>query len=112
MTIFEKMLNNEVPVNPVYEDEEVLVIQDIAPQAPCHVLIIPKHHAVCLNDVKDWSDEEAGRYLKTAIKVAKKLGVEETGYRIIINTREQGGQTVAYLHMHLLAGVQLGWRPA
>lgn len=112
MTIFEKMLNKEIPIDPVYEDENVLVIRDIAPQTPCHVLIIPKHHATCLNDVESWTDEQAGQFLKTAITVAKKLGVEEEGYRIIINTKDGGGQTVDYLHMHLLAGTKLGWRPA
>jgi histidine triad (HIT) family protein len=100
-TVFEKMLSKEIPVSAVYEDEEVLVINDIKPQAPVHLLIIPKKRAVNLNNLEDWSNEEAGRYLKAIAKVAKELNIEN--YKIEINNGDEAGQTVFYLHSHLLA---------
>lgn len=111
MTIFEKMLKKEIPANIVYEDETVLVIRDIDPQAPDHVLLIPKETAAGMNDIENWSDEQAGRYLKAAAKTAKLLNVNKRGYRVIINSGSDGGQTVPYLHMHLLAGRRLNWPP-
>ncbi|MGL4524836.1 MAG: HIT domain-containing protein [Spirochaetia bacterium] len=111
MTIFEKMLSKEITVQPIYEDESVLVIQDIDAQSPCHLLLIPKESATSLNDILDWSDEQAGRYFKSTAKVAQALGLSKNGYRVVINTGEHGGQTVTYLHMHLLGGRRMSWPP-
>lgn len=111
MTIFEKMLNKEIQVNMLYEDEDVLVIHDIDPQAPKHILLIPKETAAGVNDIESWTDEQAGRYLKSAVKAAKLLDVDKSGYRLVINSGPHGGQTVPYLHMHLLAGRRMNWPP-
>ncbi len=111
MTIFEKMLNKEIPANILFEDENVLAIHDIDPQAPEHILLIPKETAAGLNDIENWSDEQAGRYLKTVVKTAKLLGVDKSGYRLVINSGRHGGQTVPYLHMHILAGRRMNWPP-
>ncbi len=111
MTIFEKMLKKEVPANILFEDETVLAIHDIAPQAPKHILLIPKETAAGLNDIENWSDEQAGKYLKSAVKAAKALGVEKSGYRLVINSGSHGGQTVPYLHTHILSGRRLNWPP-
>jgi histidine triad (HIT) family protein len=104
MTIFEKFLNKEIPVDAVYEDDDVLAIRDIQPQAPCHILVVPKKYAQNISQVIDWSDEDVGRYFKKATIVAKKLGLHETGYRLVINTGHDAGQTVPYLHIHILGG--------
>lgn len=111
MTIFEKMLRKEIPANILFEDETVMAIHDIDPQAPKHILLIPKETAAGLNDIENWSDEQAGKYLKSALKAAKILGVEKSGYRLVINSGPHGGQTVPYLHTHILSGRRLGWPP-
>jgi histidine triad (HIT) family protein len=104
MSIFERILAGEIPADKVYEDDTVLAFRDINPIAPVHVLIIPKKKAGSTLDLLNWSDEETGRYLKAAVKVARHLELEDDGYRFIINTGSGGGQTVPYLHIHLIAG--------
>lgn len=111
MTIFEKMLNKEIPANILFEDDAVLAIHDIDPQAPEHILIIPKETTAGLNDIENWSNEQAGLYLKAAVKTAKLLSVDKSGYRLVINSGRHGGQTVPYLHMHILAGRRMNWPP-
>ncbi|MCL2519434.1 MAG: histidine triad nucleotide-binding protein [Spirochaetaceae bacterium] len=104
MTIFERILSGEIPATKVYEDENVIAINDINPQAAMHILVIPKQKAKWLPDLATWSDEDIGRCFKSAALAAKQLGLEALGYRVIINSGEGGGQTVDYLHMHILAG--------
>ncbi|MBQ9527042.1 MAG: histidine triad nucleotide-binding protein [Fretibacterium sp.] len=107
--IFCKIANGEIPTDFVYQDEDVAVFRDVDPQAPTHLLVIPKRHIASAAHVEDpavWS-VLVGR----AVEVARKLGLEKDGYRMVINTGAQGGQTVPHLHLHLLSGRNLGWPP-
>ena len=107
--IFCKIARGEIPSNFVYEDENVAAFNDVNPQAPVHVLVIPKKHiasSAAVDDSSVWSS-----LMSSAVKIARKLGLEENGYRMVINTGEQGGQTVPHLHLHMLAGRNLGWPP-
>ncbi len=107
--IFCKMAAGDIKPDIVYEDEKVLAFHDIEPQAPVHVLLIPKRHIVNLNDLDD--AELAGHLLQTAARVAAQLGVAESGYRTLMNSNRDGGQSVYHLHVHLLAGRRLAWPP-
>lgn len=107
--LFCKMAKGEIKPDVVYQDEFVLAFRDINPQAPTHILIIPKQHIQTLNDLTDI--DLAGHLLKTAIKLAKQEGLAENGYRTIFNCNEMGGQEVYHLHMHLLGGRQMVWPP-
>lgn len=105
--IFCKIIKGELPSKEVYRDEEVLVIEDINPQAPIHLLVIPIKH---YGDLSDFSDEEAsvlGKMLLVANKVAKDRGLGN-GYRLVINDGEDGGKLVPHLHIHILGGKNLG----
>lgn len=93
----------------VHQDEQFVAFNDIHPQAPTHILIIPRAHFPTLNEVED--EQLLGRLLKTAKDLAKKMGVADSGYRTIINSNHDGGQTVYHLHLHLLAGRHLHWPP-
>ena len=102
--IFCKILKGEIPSKKVYEDEIVYAFHDIAPAAPVHVLIIPKEHICCMNAAEEKHKILLGHILLTAQKLAKELGIAESGYRIINNCGEQAGQTVFHVHFHLLGG--------
>ena len=110
-TIFDLILSKEIPADIVYEDDDVLGFNDVNPQAPIHVLFIPKVRIATLNDI----DESNVDYLKKihlAVKnYASQIGVAENGYRIVMNCNGDGGQTVFHIHMHFLAGRQLLWPP-
>lgn len=110
-TIFEKILSKEIPSDAVYEDDDVYAFRDIQPQAPVHVLVIPKKKIARFASLPDWDDKEAGRFFKKVAEVAAKLELEENGYRIVINNGKHGQQTVEYLHAHILGGRQLSWPP-
>jgi histidine triad (HIT) family protein len=110
-TIFEKIIQKKIPAKIVYEDEDTLAFHDIAPVAPIHILIIPKTKLVSLNDVNEKNELVLGKIFHTVKKVAELLGIENSGYRTVINTGKEGGQTVFYLHCHLLGGHHLGWPP-
>jgi len=103
------MIAGEIKPDVVYEDDSVLAFRDINPQAPVHILIIPKIHVETLNDLDD--SVLAGKLLQTAIKLAKQEGLAEEGYRTVLNCNEKGGQEVFHLHMHLLGGRQMQWPP-
>jgi len=105
--LFCKMIAGEITPSIVFEDEDVLAFNDIAPQAPIHILIVPKKHITTLNDADDAL--LLGKLMQTAAQLAKKLGVAESGYRTVINCNAQGGQAVYHLHIHLLAGRQMLW---
>lgn len=109
--LFKKIMRGEIPSDKVYEDDEVFAFRDIAPVAPTHILIIPKAPLDGLNELTDDDTHVAGRLLVTASKLAKQLGLEENGYRVVINTGKQAGQTVPHLHVHLIAGRDLTWPP-
>lgn len=107
--IFCKLASRQIPVQPVYENEEFLAFHDLAPQAPVHVLVIPKAHFASLLEVTD--SALMGRALEAVKQTAETLRLETAGYRIVVNTGENGGQTVPHLHFHLLGGRFMQWPP-
>ena len=111
MTIFNKIINKEIPAQIVYEDELCLAFRDINPQAPVHVLLIPKKEIPTLNDLQKSDAELLGHLLLKVPELAKKLGIADDGYRIVMNTNANGGQTVNHIHIHILGGRELTWPP-
>jgi histidine triad (HIT) family protein len=110
-TLFGKIIRREIPADIVYEDEEILAFRDIAPQAPVHVLFIPKKAIATLNDVSDADAALIGKLVLAAAHWAKSQGFADDGYRVVMNCNEHGGQTVFHIHLHLLAGRQMHWPP-
>lgn len=110
-TIFAKIIRGEIPADIVYEDEHVVAFTDVNPQAPTHVLFIPREPIPTLNDATPEQAELLGRLLLAAAAYARKLGLADKGYRVVVNCNEDGGQTVYHLHMHLLAGRPMLWPP-
>lgn len=111
-TIFDQILRHEIPADVVYEDDEILAFRDIHPQAPVHVLFIPKQAFATLNDCTGQDAPLLGRLLLAAAAYAKREGFAEAGYRCVINCNKGGGQTVFHLHLHLIAGRQMPERMA
>ena len=111
MTIFQKIIDKQIPAKIVYEDEISLAFHDISPQAPIHILIIPKKAIVNIATASPEDKELLGHLMLVAGEVARSLGVDEQGYRLVTNINEYGGQSVYHLHIHLLAGRQLLWPP-
>ena len=107
-TIFHKIMRREIPATIVYEDEHLVAFRDIAPQAPVHVLFVPKQDFATLNDVPEDHALVVGRLAVAAANYAKAQGFAEDGYRIVMNCNDHGGQTVFQIHLHLLAGAPLG----
>ncbi len=107
-TIFKKIIDKEIPADVVYEDELVLAFKDIQPQAPTHILIIPKKEIATVNDVSANDEQTLGRLFIVAAKIAKEQGIDESGYRLMVNVNSDGGQEVFHLHMHLIGGRPLG----
>jgi len=107
-TIFSKIIRKEIPADIVYEDDSVMAFRDISPKAPTHVLIIPKKVIPTVNDVAAEDEQLLGRLFVIAAKIAKQEGIDKSGYRLIINCNEHGGQEVFHLHMHILGGKKLG----
>ena len=110
-TIFMKIIDKEIPADIVYEDELCLAFKDINPEAPVHVLIIPKKEIPSLAEATDGDKQLLGHMMVKASEIAKDLGVSESGYRLVVNTNKEGGQEVFHLHMHLLGGRQMEWPP-
>ena len=107
-TIFHKIMRREIPADVVYEDDAVIAFRDIAPQAPVHVLFVPKVDYATINDVPEDDAVVIGRLATAAARYAKREGFAEDGYRIVMNCNADGGQTVFQIHLHLLAGAPLG----
>lgn len=107
-TIFHKIIRREIPADIVYEDEHLIAFRDIAPQAPVHVLFVPKESVTKLDDLTPSHAEMVGRLVVAATEYARREGFAEDGYRVVMNCNEHGGQTVFQLHLHLLAGAPLG----
>ncbi len=105
--IFCQIVAGKVPSDIVYQDEEVLAFRDINPQAPVHLLIIPKKHITSLAYLSEAESLLIGRMVNTANQLAKREGISESGYRLVVNCGKQGGQLVPHLHLHLLGGRQL-----
>ena len=102
---------HELPATFVREDDEVLAIRDVNPQAPVHVLILPREHIELVAELTPAQDSLWGRMLHVAQAIAQDQGIDETGFRLVVNTGKQGGQTVDHLHLHLLGGRQMTWPP-
>lgn len=109
-TLFTKIVAREIPADIVYEDERCLAFRDIAPQAPTHVLVIPKEPILSIDELDEEQPELAGHLLLVCKRVAAELGLGG-GYRVVINCGEDGGQSVDHLHLHVLAGRPLKWPP-
>jgi histidine triad (HIT) family protein len=109
--LFCKIIKREIPSSIVYEDEGVLAFNDINPQAPTHVLVIPKRHIESLNDVEPGDDRIVGELTRRAAAIARDRGLSARGFRTVINTNRDGGQTVFHLHVHLLGGRSMEWPP-
>lgn len=109
--LFCKIAAKEIPSTTVYEDDLVYAFRDIDPQAPVHILIIPKQHIGSVNEITDENCAIVGHIFKVAAEIAKKEGIAEDGYRIVTNIGENGGQTVGHLHYHMLGGRSLQWPP-
>jgi histidine triad (HIT) family protein len=109
--LFCKIVAGEIPAKRVYEDESLLAFEDIKPEAPLHVLVIPKRHLSTLNDLQAGDDALLGAMVRRAAAIAKEHGFDSSGYRAVINTNGNAGQTVFHIHLHLLAGRRLSWPP-
>jgi histidine triad (HIT) family protein len=111
--IFCKIARSEIPAKLVYQDEQVLAFPDINPKAPQHLLIIPRRHIATLNDLSEKEEDTrlAGHILQVAKRLALELGIAESGYRVLMNCNEGGGQAVFHIHLHLLGGRIMHWPP-
>jgi len=110
-TLFEKIRDREIPAAIVHEDERCLAFRDIAPQAPVHVLIVPTRPIPRVGLAESGDGDVLGHLLLTAADVARREGIAETGYRLVINNGPDGGEAVPHLHVHLLGGRKLDWPP-
>ena len=106
--IFCKIINKEIPASIVYEDDEIIAFKDINPAAKVHVLVIPKKHIAFLTDMNQEDEAIIGKIYSVVNKIAKDVGIFESGFRVIVNCGKDGGQEVEHLHFHLLGGEHLG----
>ncbi len=110
-TIFDKIITKEIPADIVFETDTVLGFKDINPQAPTHVLFIPKIRIATVNDIQDNQAQLVGQLFLAARDYAKQIGEDENGYRVVMNCNKNGGQEVYHIHLHFLAGRQMKWPP-
>ncbi|EGV27742.1 histidine triad (HIT) protein [Thiorhodococcus drewsii AZ1] len=110
-TLFAKIASGEIPADILYEDEDLVAFRDISPQAPTHILVIPRKPIPTLNDAGPEDAELLGKLLLAAAKVAEQAGIAEVGYRTVINCNAAAGQTVFHLHLHVLGGRPMQWPP-
>ena len=109
--LFCKIIAGQIPAAIVHQDDHIVVIKDINPQAPLHVLIMPRRHIATLNDLTPEDDALVGSMFRRAAALAKEHGYHERGYRTVFNTNREAGQSVFHIHLHLLAGRPLTWPP-
>jgi histidine triad (HIT) family protein len=109
--LFCKIVAREIPAKLVHEDDRLIAIEDINPQAPLHLLVIPKTHIPTLNDLAQGQDALVGEMIRRAAELALDRGYHARGFRTVFNTNREAGQTVFHIHLHLLAGRSLGWPP-
>lgn len=109
--LFCKIIAGEIPASTVYEDDEMLAFNDINPQAPMHVLIVPKAHIASVNDVTAEHEALVGAMIRRAAAIAAERGFDGSGYRTVFNCNAQAGQTVFHLHLHVLGGRAMAWPP-
>jgi histidine triad (HIT) family protein len=110
-TLFGKIVAGEIPADIVYEDDDVLAFRDVAPQAPTHILVIPRRPIPTLNDLEPGDAELVGKLFLAAKKIAAAEGIAQAGYRTVINCNAAAGQTIYHLHLHLLGGRPMQWPP-
>jgi len=110
-TIFDKIVNREIPADIIFEDDDIIAFNDINPQAPVHILIVPKKRIKTLNDISIEDEQLVGRMFIVAKFLANKTNISESGYRTIFNCNDDGGQTIYHIHLHLLGGRPLNWPP-
>ena len=109
--LFCRIINREIPASIVYEDDRVLAFNDINPQGPVHVLVVPKRHVGTLNDLSQEDDAMVGELVRRAAAIAKDRGISAGGFRTVFNTNRDAGQTVFHIHLHLIGGRSLAWPP-
>jgi histidine triad (HIT) family protein len=109
--LFCRIIKHEIPASVVYEDDRVLAFNDINPQAPTHVLLVPKRHIPTLNDLMPDDDHLVGELTRRAAAIARERGIEAGGYRTVFNTNRDAGQSVFHIHLHLLGGRPMQWPP-
>ncbi len=109
--LFCKIRDGEIPADIVFENDAVLAFNDVNPQAPIHIIIIPRKHISTINDVEDADELIMGKLFSAAKEIANQKGVSDDGYRLVVNCNEKAGQTVFHIHMHLLAGRAMTWPP-
>ncbi|MGA9838448.1 MAG: histidine triad nucleotide-binding protein [Gemmatimonadaceae bacterium] len=107
--LFCRIARHEIPTTVVVENDQFMAFRDVHPQAPVHILIIPKAHVASLNDIGDFA--MVGKLTQLATEIAEQEGIAQRGYRVVMNTNADGGQTVFHLHLHLMGGRSLGWPP-
>ena len=110
-SIFTRIMNGELESDIVYENDFVIAIRDINPKAPIHILIVPREPLVSVNEFNEDNAAIAGQMLVAAAKIAQQVGLDKSGYRLVINNGREGGQEIQHVHMHLLGGRRLGWPP-
>jgi len=109
--IFCKIIQNKLPATIIYHDDKVVAFDDIYPKAPQHKIIIPKKHIATINDLKEEDKDLVGHMVYVAQQLAKKIGIAEPGYRVLMNCNADGGQAVYHIHLHLIGGRPLHWPP-
>jgi len=109
--LFCKMVSGEIEPDKVYEDDDVLAFRDISPQAPLHILVIPREHITTLNDIEERHAAVLGKMYLAVKQIAAQEGVAGSGYRTLINCNRDGGQSVFHIHLHMLAGRSMQWPP-
>ena len=109
--LFCRLAAGEIPASIVFEDDQLVAFKDITPQAPTHILLIPRRHISTLNDLAPGDDGLVGEMTRRAAAIAREQGLADRGYRVLFNCNADAGQTVFHIHMHLLGGRRLGWPP-
>jgi len=109
--LFCKMVNGDIKADVVYENDQVLAFKDINPQAPMHVLVIPKRHISTINDLEASDTDQVGQLFMAAKSIANEMGVADEGYRTVMNCNAMAGQTVFHIHLHVMAGRAMHWPP-
>jgi histidine triad (HIT) family protein len=109
--LFCRIAQGEIPASMVHQDEDLIAFNDINPQAPTHVLVVPRRHIATLNDLTDADDELVGKMFRRAAAIAGERGHADKGYRTVLNCNREAGQTVFHVHLHVLGGRPFGWPP-
>jgi len=111
MTIFARIISGEIPADIIYEDQDVVAFRDIQPQAPAHILVVPRKPIPSIAQATEEDTLLIGRIFLAATKIARDIGIESDGYRLVTNVGDHGGQSVFHLHVHVMGGRPLQWPP-